>query len=844
MLRRARDARTVFDELLTLQPLVPLAIAAITGVLLDAAWRPPGHYWLALALAASLVYAIVAWLQARQHWSPLPAVCALSIVWAACAAYWHHRRDAAFATDEIAGWMTEDWQPLIVRAVVARPPDYRRVTPRGDGSPWQSVFEAQCRSLRDQLAWRSCSGNVRVLVEGRMPPLLPGDLVEIRGKGQRIGPPTNPGAIDLQAQARRRGQLVRLAADRPEDVQPISSNHWYPGRWLAAISLRARDAVHTVVGEDHRGDLIAALVLGYRETVDRELRDQLVETGTIHMLAISGLHLGLVTAAVAVLAMILGFSRPWQLAITLGAAVLYAVFVGGQAPVVRAACLVAAVVLARWSGRPRSSANLLAAAGLIVLGIDPRQLLQTGTQLSFLAVAALTTMMPLAAPKRADPIQQRPLPQSLWWTYGSAWLAKLRSGLALSGWICLITTPLVWYHFHIVSPIAVVANVVLSLPLLVALLSGLSASLLGIVSTTLALPVGWIAARSIDVILFLVDLLAAIPGGHWWLPAPAAWQVVAFYGLLVGMLLARVHDTPIGRRAMAGVLLAGLVGMAIQIVVASRLPARSDAILATFIDVGHGTSVLVQMPDGRAWLYDAGGLADGPSCAQTIAGAVWHAGLYRLDGVVISHADNDHFSALPSLLDRFEVDCVCVPPGFFLHAGPAVAQLAESLWRAAVPVRALHTATVDPSIEFLSSAAANGPQFIVRHPDPFVANGHENAGSIVIELRFGVGSLILPGDLEPPGTADVLRQPPPPPGNGLMAAHHGSLEGKPRALLDWAAPSTVIISGGDRSARDEVLQTYGPREGGLWLTARDGAIRMAIQPSGPIQAAGWLSDPW
>ena len=138
----------------------------------------------------------------------------------------------------------------------------------------------------------------------------------------------------------------------------------------------------------------------------------------------------------------------------------------------------------------------------------------------------------------------------------------------------------------------------------------------------------------------------AIPGGHFWVPGPADWWLWGFYGGL-GLLAAFPRLRP-PRRWCAG-LLAGWI--AVGFVAAHRHDRqRLDC---TFLSVGHGLSVLIELPSGQTMLYDAG-QNDAPRAAvRAISESLWELGLRHVDAVVLSHPDLDHYNALPGLLDGF-----------------------------------------------------------------------------------------------------------------------------------------------------------------------------------------------
>jgi competence protein ComEC len=106
----------------------------------------------------------------------------------------------------------------------------------------------------------------------------------------------------------------------------------------------------------------------------------------------------------------------------------------------------------------------------------------------------------------------------------------------------------------------------------------------------------------------------------------------------------------------------------------------------TFVDVGHGTSVLLQPPHGLPWLYDAGRMGPLHRSARPIEAVLWHARIRRLGGVFMSHADADHYCAMPSLIKKFAIDCVVVPPGIFDGAPPLLNQIEDKIRSKGIPL--------------------------------------------------------------------------------------------------------------------------------------------------------------
>lgn len=192
-----------------------------------------------------------------------------------------------------------------------------------------------------------------------------------------------------------------------------------------------------------------------------------------------------------------------------------------------------------------------------------------------------------------------------------------------------------------------------------------------------------------------------------------------------------------------GWLCVGLVGCN------ARLPA--DELCCTFLAVGHGGCTVLETPDGRTLLYDAGALGGPDVTRRQVAPFLWSRGIRRLDEVFLSHADLDHFNGIPQLLDRFAVGQVTWTPTFVDKRTPGVAYVVSELTRRGVAVR---TATA-------GDVLTAGPVTLeVLHPPAEGVPGNENARSLVLAVRHAGHTVLLTGDLEGEGMRRVLSLPP------------------------------------------------------------------------------------
>ena len=256
---------------------------------------------------------------------------------------------------------------------------------------------------------------------------------------------------------------------------------------------------------------------------------------------------------------------------------------------------------------------------------------------------------------------------------------------------------------------------------------------------------------------------------------------------------------------------------------------------ATFVDVGHGTCVVLRFSEREAWLYDCGRLGNHSGGSRGIDMALWSLGDTDLEGIFLSHADADHFNALPGVLRRFGVSAIITPPGMLDEPETALEVIRQAIDHSGAAV-----------IEMCGSTTMSVGEKTIRvlHPPPERLMASDNANSLVLRIDCGGESMILPGDLEPPGTDLLVHHERPPPGGVLMAPHHGSLQMDAATVLQWARPSQTIVSGGQRARRPEVHEMLSFSGSGVHVTSRVGAIRVRIDREGQIEVRSWAESPW
>ncbi|MDB5313588.1 MAG: ComEC family competence protein [Gemmataceae bacterium] len=807
-------------------PLVPIALAASVGLVLDRYGQP--------ALGADLVAAVLAlvlWVSTRTR-KPLLAPVWLWISAGALAAAHHNAHRNGFADDDVGTFAPERPTPAKIRGTLDeeparfRPPkpDPLFATPKVE----TTVTVLAVTAIETPQGWRPASGRARLTVEGRLDDLHHGDAVEVVGRLFAPSAPGNPGEMDYRSHLLDQRITAELRTKRSRDGITRLEEGWRTSVFgqLAVVRSWGTRSLQASLPEDGAG-LAAALLLGDGTALDRDEWDSYVRTGVVHVLAISGQHLVVLAAFVWTLLKIAGIRRrdgAWVVAAVL---IGYALLTGGRPSAMRAAVMVTVVCGGIVLRRPKMPANAFALGWLVVAGLNPADPFTAGCQLSFLSVFVLIwgvgrwlTPRPLT-PLEALVEESRPLAEKI-----VRRLVRVVAGAyAISLILGVANAPLILAWQNLISPVGIVIGPPLVLLTSIALIAGfllLLVSPLGTWATSPFTLVVWLCLAGCEKLVHAVE---GVPGGWVYAPGPAWWWLVGFYLGVTGVVL---FDGRWRGRCLLGL----AVWVVLGLLATFDRPAR-DEMRVTFLAVGHGGCVVVETPDGRVLLYDTGTTTGPDVVRRVIAPYLWSRGITRVDEVFLSHADLDHFNGLPELLKRFPVGQVTLTPSFAEKPSPGVATTLGALDRHGVRQR---VATAGDRY------TAGEVTLEVLHPPPEGPAGNENARSLVLLVRHAGHTVLLTGDLEEAGQEMVVGVPVPPI-DVLLAPHHGAVaanarrggEGRytPGPVAGWARPQLVVSCQAPRPT-DHLTAAYGAAGGTVWDTATAGAVTVRSHPTGLV----------
>lgn len=806
----APPVATVAFFTLPRSPAVAVAVAFGVGVTWDRLAGSPT----AAALVLSAV-ALAVWYLLRDHGVRVTIV-PLLIAFGALGSAWHHSAWTTVRRDHLAGVAVETPRPIKLVGIVRDTPFI--VPPReqllSGGAPQtdRTLCLLDVLSVVNGKQQIPMTGLARLEVGGHLLGVAAGDRVEVVGRVARPAGPQNPGGFDFRAYLRASGIHVVVRSSEPECVSVLEPGR-SPRRWTGRVRQQAERMLNEQLSTD-TAPIGVAMMLGTRTALPEDVRDAFRKSGTMHVLAISGLHVAILAGLVWVVCRALNVGRRLSLGLGVAAILAYATITEAQPPVVRSVIMISLLVAGQYRFRAGSLLQNLALAALGVMVWNPTHLFDAGAQLSFLAVAALGW---------APAWQRAPQPVA---TDGP--VLRLGRGLGHGIWATLEATAAVWLFtlpltaslFHMVSPAGFLANVVLA-PLSVLILwCGYLLLIVGLAVPPLAVLFGWAFDFGLRGLLWIVTETANSPLGSFPVAGPPAWWMVGFYLAIFGVLVTHGRDL-FGKLALRSLAAWSVLGLGVGLIPASRPAGLS----ATFLSVGHGVAVLVETPNGKTLLYDAGQLQDAGRAEQIVEAALWERGRTSIDALVMSHADVDHFNAVPGLAEEGLLRTVLLHPTFLDFDQVPVQTVCDRCAAQGVPIRFLwrgDRVRLDPEVEIE-----------VLHPDVTARHNTDNANSLTLRIRYAGRSVLLTGDLEGTGLGALLTRPREPV-DALLAPHHGSQGANTPELAAWTAPAVVVASTGYEGVEHRLKPLYG--DSTLIRSTRErGAVTIRITPEGELE---------
>ena len=743
-------------------------------------------------------------------------------------------------------------------------------------------FNLRVATLKADRQTHGVSGLLRVTVVGDLPDIGAGDKIRFKSRMRSITNFKNPGGFDYKRYMAFKG-VMATAYVKGDRLRVVA--HSLPAVLPQAI-YRVRTTFAGLVekaGSPEVQGVLKALIIGDRTQVFETTRQNFNRAGVAHLLAISGLHIGIVaTVSFAFLNWLMGWIEPllWRAWTRKAAALLslvpviaYGVVAGLSPSTQRAVLMVSVFLMTFLLASEQDSMNTLALAALVILIADPPSLFSISFQLSFVTVFVI--IYGFSAIQKLGYLQLTP--------DKSNWQKRLSVRLATFFWVSFFaiygSLPLVAFYFNQISLVGLAANfLVVPLVGFITIPFGLLAFFISPVSSSLATWCLKAGAVSLSGALDIVGFFADLPFAVVTTVTPNLLEIVCYYALgwaLLKMLRSpsdavskskrdfapqsdddssRAEHTVSGRaKNLIGVLGLDLVNgfrrlssrkRAQIVVILTLIILGADScywlyqrfwhadLRITVIDVGHGSANLLEIPGGYTIMIDGGGFSDNSTFdvgARIIAPFLWRKKIKTVDLLILSHPNSDHLNGLIYLADHFNVKAL------WTNDEPRDTRGFNDLMKVCAR-RGIYSPTY---AQMARSHQISGIQLDLLYPPMDFMNLREsdrwrntNNNSLVVKVSYGDASFLFAGDIMAPAERELVDL-----ARGrlasrvLIAPHHGSRSSSSQGLLDAVDPEVIVIScsrnGRFNFPHPEALERYRDLGVSIFRTDQNGAVRLS-----------------
>jgi competence protein ComEC len=788
-------------------PFLPLTLALIIGILIG------GHIPLVISVVALCLLLSLCLLFCR-HRTFAAQLLALTVLIALGALLIHLRLHPFIPPHHIS--KLPDRHKVVLTGTIYRPPqrDVKKI-----------VFYLRTDGVSRGDTVTPATGRIRITINDPLVPVRYGYRIRLQTKLYRPHNFRNPGAFDYEGYLQREGVLITGYVRDGEQVHILSTGGGNPlmrrfDSWRAGIG--AFLDAHT--SPPGRG-LLKALLIGERGEISDTIREAFIAAGAVHILAISGLHLGIIVTLI--FFAVQGLLRLSERVLlrydirkiaalaTFFPLLAYILITGFPISTIRAGIMASCFLIAILIDRYRNPLNTLAFAAFIILLVSPTSLWDPSFQLSFSSVLGIIVLTP--------PLYRLFYPQdplTLLTREGGGRIKRVIILSFIASFAAIIfTTPIVAFHFHRISTLGLVSNAFI-IPII-----GLGVLPLGLLSLPL-IPLfpsaGALVAQAAAALsqwgIRAMELISSLPFAATYLPAPTALEMILFYTFLGSLLW--IKGPRLKKAALTLILVVALFDLSYW----GLRGYAQNGLRATYLDVGQGDCTLVEFPQGKRMLIDGGGLyGDFDVGKNIIAPFLWERRILQVDYLVVSHPEPDHYKGLLFIAQHFR-------PREFWHSGLTSTASSYKELLTVIQKKGIRIVRVEDGF----TRSIGGARLEVLHPvEGWIAGGPRKRGwvnnnSVVLRMAFGEHTFLFTGDIEEEAEMRLLKA-----GKDLRAQvikvpHHGSKTSSTYSFVKEVSPRYAVFPLGYKNIfhfpSKRVVSRYESLGSRIIRTDLDGAI--------------------
>jgi len=665
----------------------------------------------------------------------------------------------------------------------------------------------------------------------------------------------NPGGYDYVKHLRYRGIIVRGFINDPSRIVVLRENQ---GNFIKTYIETFREKLKKLIRDNSispDGEIIQAMILGNQKEIPEDVMEKFNKTGTTHIIAISGFNIGIIAALSIIMARLLMKSWTYLLlrfnihVVTTVFAIIPVVvftFIAGMGmSVVRAAIMAVTFMIAIIIGKERDLYNTLALAAIIILTISPHALFDISFQLSFVAVWSILFI----TPRLMEWLPQiSPDVESRYSIFNRSTLRNVLIFISVSVSATLGTLPLIVFYFNRISSIVLLSNI-LVVPVLgiIAIPVCMAIIVAALMSSALAVFFIHISSFLVWLSVAMVDFLASLPGSSFFVSTPTLHEIALYYGLLIlgvkllDMKIVENNKEDVSKyrpRQLFIYRTSFIILIFILFADVIYLNTRDmfvKTMKVTAIDVGQGSSSLVQLPAGRKMLIDGGGFPEGGfDVGKYVVGPfLWHERISKIDIVVLTHPHPDHLNGLLYILSNFEVGEVWTNGDDSDEYN--YQEFRRIIDEKKIVLRSVSEATKTLITDNVMIDILNPAKIIESRADFSRYFEEENNRSVVMRITYGDINFLFPGDISEAAESRLIQSHREMRSHVLFIPHHGGFTSSSEAFIKRICPEIAVASCGldniYKFPHPEVLKRYSTLGTRIFRTDKNGAVSIVTDGS-------------
>jgi competence protein ComEC len=603
--------------------------------------------------------------------------------------------------------------------------------------------------------------------------VVQGDTILASGLFQLFDEPRNPGEFDFRRFFNRKNIFGKIIIHRDTPLRIKKSKTKSLEHWIS-ITQKKIKTIFDIYLDQNTSGLMAGLILGDKSEINPDIRLSFSDAGVIHILAVSGLHVGYVLMILMIITSFFGIPWGWnKIPIILGL-IAYMFITGLRPSVMRASFMAIIFVVSVIFNRKANLWNIISFVGLFILIIQPLYLMDLGFQLSFSAVLSIVFFLNITNFIFPKSLQISNMENSI---FKSIWALFLVSFGAQIG-----TLPLTAAYFGKIPLLSIFTNIIIvplvgilvALGFILLLVSGVP-----VFAETFANSI-WLIAELIQKI---TQFVASLPISIMYI-SKINWTDFVSYFLIIGFILFYIYTKRFS------IILCGML-ILVSIVI-WKWALFNPKMNILFLDVGQGDAAIVQFPNQKTMLIDAGQRFKSKDYGKKVVIPVSkYLGIKSFDWVVMSHPHNDHIGGIISVIEDMKVDTLF--DTFGGYESWTYQKIIDEAIEHNIFYRKLNKGEIlypDKNISFSVFA-----------PDSSTALSETNINnrSIVFKLEYNLVSILFTGDLELEGESKLIHFGDELKSDILKVGHHGSITSSTNGFLTLVRPELAVISVGRKN---------------------------------------------